>query len=475
MMANGQGPVTYQYDVDSRLNRVTQGSLFAALEYDSLNRRISLSYSNGATTNYAYDLASRLTTIAHNGPSGVIEALTYTYDAAGNRLSSNRASGTASLLPSAVASALYDAANEQISFGSATLTYDQNGNLTSDGANTYQWDARNRLIGVTGGTTAVFAYDALGRRASKSINGASIQFIYDRNDIVAEIGGGTVSAKYLRSLSIDEPFVRQTNDGSEYYHVDALASSLALSDGSGTPITTHEYEPFGMSVNSGESSNALHYTGREEDHHGLYYYRNRYYEPRLQRFLTEDRSGLGGGDTNLYAYTGNNPIKYSDPLGLYGRDVHYDLTRWLAIQAGLQPGSANDIARANQGLDDNSGTNAITNPFAGGYWHFPSDSQLDQLRQTAMSSGGDHAALGQFLHALQDTYSHDGWYPSVPGHFFGGTEPDNVCNDLGKALEMARDTYNQLRSYRQARSGQTIPYNFDDQLVGRKIRKFGRC
>jgi hypothetical protein len=89
--------------------------------------------------------------------------------------------------------------------------------------------------------------------------------------------------------------------------------------------------------------------------------------------------------------------------------------------------------------------------------------------------GGDHAALGQFWHALQDTYSHDGWYPAVPGHFFGGTEPDNVCNDLGKALEMARDTYNQLRSYRQAKSGQAIPYNFDDQLVGRKIRKFGRC
>jgi hypothetical protein len=50
-----------------------------------------------------------------------------------------------------------------------------------------------------------------------------------------------------------------------------------------------------------------------------------------------------------------------------------------------------------------------------------------------------------------------------------------VCNDLDKALEMARDTYNQLRAYRMRKLQQNIPYNFDDQVVGRKIRKFGNC
>jgi YD repeat-containing protein len=80
MVANGQQPTSYQYDAASRLTRVAQGSLFASLAYDAANRRASLAYSNGTTTSYAYDLASRLTGITHNGPSGIIDALTYSYD-----------------------------------------------------------------------------------------------------------------------------------------------------------------------------------------------------------------------------------------------------------------------------------------------------------------------------------------------------------------------------------------------------------
>ena len=80
----------------------------------------------------------------------LIEAVAYTYDRAGNRTSFTRANGTASLVPQAIPSATYDAANKQISFAGATLTYDQNGNLTNDGMNTYSWDARNRLAGISG-------------------------------------------------------------------------------------------------------------------------------------------------------------------------------------------------------------------------------------------------------------------------------------------------------------------------------------
>jgi YD repeat-containing protein len=229
MVANGQQPTVYLYDAASRLTRVEKGALFAALGYDNVNRRTSLSYSNGTNTSYVYDLASRFTNITHNGPSGVIEALTYTYDAAGNRVSLARGNGTATLLPNAVASATYDAANEQTAFAGATLSYDQNGNLTNDGVNTYQWDARNRLTGISGGATANFAYDALDRRVSKAINGISTQFAYDGDDIAAEIGGGAVGANYLRLFNIDEPTVRKMASP-ENYHGDALGSSIVLSD-----------------------------------------------------------------------------------------------------------------------------------------------------------------------------------------------------------------------------------------------------
>lgn len=315
MVANGQQPTSYQYDAASRLTRVAQGSLFAALGYDNANRRASLSYSNGTTTSYAYDLASRLTNITHNGPSGVIDALTYTYDAVGNRFSADRTNGTASLLPTALASAAYDAANEQTQFAGASLTYDANGNLTGDGVNTYQWDARNRLIGMSGGATALFAYDPLGRRASKTINGTSTQFAYDGNDIAAEIGSGAIGASYLRSLNIDEPFIRQTSTGNEHYHTDTLGSSLALSNAQGSPGTTYTYEPFGRTTVTGTSASSFQYTGREQDGTGLYYNRLRYYDSRSQRFISEDSLGLLGG-VNLYSYVLNNPIAFTDPLGL---------------------------------------------------------------------------------------------------------------------------------------------------------------
>ena len=316
MTANGQQPTVYQYDAASRLTRVEQGSLFAALGYDHANRRTSLNYSNNTTTSYGYDLASRLTGIAHNGPSGIIEALTYQYDTAGNRVSLSRNNGTASLLPNAVASATYDAANEQTAFAGATLTYDSNGNLTNDGVNTYHWDAWNRLIGISGGSTASFAYDSLGRRVSKTINGTNTQFAYDGDDITAEIGGGAVSTAYLRSLNIDEMFGFLRQDGVYFSIYDGIGSTLALTNQSGTPSVQYSYEPFGKTQISNPSfTNPFQFTGRENDNNGLSHYRARYYSSKAQRFVSEDPLGLLGG-VNVYSYVTNNPISFTDPQGL---------------------------------------------------------------------------------------------------------------------------------------------------------------
>ena len=316
MVANGQQPVAYGYDAASRLTQVAQGSLAVGLGYDNANRRTSLTYPNGTSTSYTYDVASKLTNINHIGPSGIIETLTYAYDPAGNKTSLTRNNGTASLLPTAVASATYDAANEQTAFAGATLQYDDNGNLTNDGINTYVWDARNRLVAMSGGATAAFSYDPLGRRSRKTINSIGSQFLYDGSDIAAEIGGGAVGASYLSSLNIDEPFIRQTSTGNEHFHTDALGSSLALSNAYGSSATTYTYEPFGKTTVTGTSSNAIQYTGRENDGTGLAYYRARYYQPRLQRFIAEDPIGFAGGDVNLYGYALNNPTRFVDPLGL---------------------------------------------------------------------------------------------------------------------------------------------------------------
>ncbi|MDH5741678.1 MAG: RHS repeat-associated core domain-containing protein, partial [Nitrospira sp.] len=319
MVANGQQPMLYQYDAASRLTRVEQGALFAALGYDNANRRTSLSYSNNTTTSYAYDLASRLTGITHNGPSGVIEALAYIYDAAGNRLNLIRANRPASLLPNAITSATYDAANQQTTFAGAALTYDANGNLTNDGVNTYQWDARNRLVGISGVMTAQFNYDGLGRRTQKTISNQSAAlitgFLYDGIDIASEIGSGTVGASYLHGLQIDELFIRQSAAGNEHYHADPLGSSLALSNEQGASSTSYAYEPFGKTTISGDSTNPFQYTGRENEEEGLYNYRLRYYSTIYHRFIQEDRLGFLGSGVNYYAYVINSPTRWIDPMG----------------------------------------------------------------------------------------------------------------------------------------------------------------
>ena len=55
----------------------------------------------------------------------------------------------------------FNAANNQIS--TSGFTYDQAGNLTSDGTHSYTWDGEGRLLTMDGGTTANITYNALGQ------------------------------------------------------------------------------------------------------------------------------------------------------------------------------------------------------------------------------------------------------------------------------------------------------------------------
>ena len=71
----------------------------------------------------------------------------------------------------------------QTAFGTASLTYDDNGNLTSDGTNSYTWNARNQLVSMNGaGLSASFSYDAAGRRANKTINSSTTATLYYAGD-----------------------------------------------------------------------------------------------------------------------------------------------------------------------------------------------------------------------------------------------------------------------------------------------------
>ena len=311
---SGQPSTSYGYDDANRLQTITQGLASVAFTYDDANRRESMTLPNGIVVEYGYDAASQLSGLTYKNGAAVVGNLTYDYDKSGRRTKVG-GSMARTLLPQPLSSASYNAANRLTQSGAATLTYDANGNLTNDGINTYTWDARNQLTGISGSVSASFQYDPFGRRVRTTINGTATDYLYDGMNVVQEKVGGTPTANLLTG-DVDETFSRTESEGTQSVLADGLGSTVALLDNAGAALTDYTYEPFGKTSTSGAgSSNSSQYTGRENDHTGLYYYRARYYSPTLQRFISEDPIDFDGGDTNLYAYVSNNPCNFTDPTG----------------------------------------------------------------------------------------------------------------------------------------------------------------
>jgi RHS repeat-associated protein len=211
----------------------------------------------------------------------------------------------------------------------ASYGYDFNGNLVSktEGANawSYVWDAENRLLRAclnvtpctTANATARFAYDGLGRRVEKVAGGVTTKWAYDGDDIVKEVRGSTTTY-FLHGPGVDEPLAETGGSFSltTYYHADGLGSIVAKTNSSGTVTLTRRYDAWG-NLELGATTAGYAFTGREWDPEtGLYYYRARYYDPKIGRFISEDPIGFDGGDANLYAYVLGNPTRWGDPRGL---------------------------------------------------------------------------------------------------------------------------------------------------------------
>src|SRR5439155_15601091 len=132
-------------------------------------------------------------------------------------------------------------------------------------------------------------------------------------------------------------------------------STTGLTNSLGASVAQVTYDSFGRS--NGPSLTRYDYTGRERDPlTGLMYYRARWYDPQVGRFISEDPIGLSGG-INQFAYVGNNPQNWTDPSGLHEIDVHYYLTYYLATKTGcFTDAEARLIADADQATDENPET-----------------------------------------------------------------------------------------------------------------------
>jgi len=324
MTAPGQTSVVYTYDNANRLITTTQGSLAVNFSYDDAGRRTSMSLPNGVVATYQYDATSELTAITYKAGTSVLGTLTYGYDAVGNRVNVGGTLASMSL-PQPLNAAAYDAANQLTTWGTARPSYDANGNETSDGTRTYQWNARDQLVAIVGPVSAAFQYDAFGRRINKTVGGTRTAFVYDGAEAVQELSGAASPTNLLLGTLVDEVLARSQGTDTWVLLSDALGSTVAIAGPGGAIQTQYSYEPFGKTTATGAaSSNSTQFTGRENDGTGVYYYRARYYDPVLQRFLSEDplskywrvgEESMGEGG-NPYSYVGGNPTSYTDPTGL---------------------------------------------------------------------------------------------------------------------------------------------------------------
>jgi RHS repeat-associated protein len=124
-------------------------------------------------------------------------------------------------------------------------------------------------------------------------------YVYDALDVVQEKNADSqLKAMYIFG-ALDEPMQRIAPRGTGWaidtYMADHLGSILELRDIDASTVVSYSYDAYGNSRGSVYDNNPYQFTGRENDGHGLYYYRARYYSPSMHRFLQSDPIGLVGG------------------------------------------------------------------------------------------------------------------------------------------------------------------------------------
>jgi RHS repeat-associated protein len=249
--------------------------------------------------------------------------------------------------------------NQVTNDGTWTFSYDYNGNLVQQvRANhkeiDYTYDDENQLVRVATDTDTTtspwrtdFVYDGRMRlRVRKDytwsqyptnwVLSAETHYVYDGMVAIQERNGSNVPlVSYTRGTDLSGTFEDAGGIGGllarshgyssgswtnhNFYHADGNGNITAMVGANQTLVASYRYDPYGRTTySSGTLASANVYRFSSKPIHansGLYYYGYRFYWPELQRWLDRDPVEELAG-INLYAFVGNEPIGWLDPLGL---------------------------------------------------------------------------------------------------------------------------------------------------------------
>ena len=319
------------------LSQVSDANLTHDLQYDSLGRiqardvvvnanpvyAYALTYNNIGKVSekdetvdgvnrvyvYTYDASGRLTNVTRDAA----QVEHYTYDDNDNRLSTLTGSST------------YDAQDRLTVHEGVTHSFNSDGFLTMRGAETYDYSARGELIGavVPGPGEITFSYDGLGRRVARTDVSGTTEYLYGHPWNQMLVTAVRDSSGDLTVLYHDRAagYYAMNRDGTTYYiATDQVGSPRVVTDSSGVIIKVIAYDSFGKRLSDSNPGFELHigYAGGLEDTAtGLVRFGFRDYDQETGRWTARDPILYEGGQANLFAYVGNNPINQRDPTGLW--------------------------------------------------------------------------------------------------------------------------------------------------------------
>lgn len=449
--------VSYSYNAES-LDKIQNGAKnygYANYSgYNSLLQPHGIAYGNGITTTFEYiPENNRLLSIFTNGPNLQGQSLSFGYEYFYN---GNIKSIASSLNPPPPS---FNGATYAINPTKAhrldsitgdtvmTVSYDNNGNMTSIGQLQMIFDYDNMLQSANNNAVR-FTYDGAGKRVKKQGAGYTKVYIDD----LYECTNGNDCAIYIFAGSKRIALKRGTEIF--YYHKDHLGSTAMITDGTGNKVESLSFYPFGETRSDEGTSFSHKYTAQEQDAEtGLYNYNARYYFPDIGRFVSPDTIVPNPGNPqslNRYAYVQNNPMNFVDPTGHEGDSADSgNVTINLGIDAGSDSTGGN-IATIS--FDASSAWSSFTS-FVGSIFSGAGDASSTSTQTQGIGSQGGVSAS----HADNGASSYIDTTPALPQNSWANSNRQGISTSFSSSslqngtaisggLEYPTKTYGSLTS-----------------------------